>query len=180
MLDYILKNKEWIFSGIGVSTIALLFLCFKYFFRRNRSHTQNAADNTSNSESILEVSDGEFPQEDVYRIMKELEKMPPLHVDDMRRNYVGLKVDWLTEYFSAYEKDDDLIRVNLTLLTKSTRPINVNCEVKLSEYKKFSILKRGAKVRVVGEIAKFESYSFDLSKVMLFFHKRRLMLFITT
>lgn len=170
MLDYILNNKEWIFSGIGVSTIVLLFLCFKYFFRRNNPpQRQNTPNSTSNPQPVTMVQTGDIPQDEVCRIVQELREMPPLQHDDLRKNYVGLKVDWLTEYFSAYKRNDDLIRVNLTLITKSSRDIDIVCEVKLSEYKQFSILKRGAKIRVVGEIAKFESSSFEISNVRLFF-----------
>ena len=35
MLDYIMKNKEWIFSGIGVSIIAGLFFAVKYVWQMN-------------------------------------------------------------------------------------------------------------------------------------------------
>jgi hypothetical protein len=170
MLDYILKNKEWIFSGIGVSTIGLLFLCFKYFFRRNNPpHRQNTLNSTPNPQPGTMVQTGDISQDEVYRIVKELQEMPPLHLDDVRKNYVGLKVDWLTEYSSAQKKNDDFIQVILTLATKSTLRLGVVCEVKLSEYKQFSILKRGAKIRVVGEIAKFKSNYFEISNVRLFF-----------
>ena len=170
MLDYILKNKEWIFSGIGVSTIVLLFLCFKYFFRRNNPpNRQNTLNSTPNPQPGTMVQAGDIPQDEVYRIVKEIEEMPPLHVHDVRKNYIGLKVDWLTEYGLAHKRNDDFIQVILTLATKSTLRLGVVCEVKLSEYKQFSILKRGAKIRVVGEIAKFESDFFEISNVRLFF-----------
>lgn len=175
MLDYILKNKEWIFSGAGVSAVGLLFLALRYFFRRNalihRKNEQSIPTNTPESQPHRMIQPGDIPQEDVYRILQELEEMPPLHLEDVIQNYIGLSVNWLTEYGSAYKKDDDLIRVLLTLTTKSFRPINVSCEVKLSEYKQFSILKRKAKVRVMGNISKFEPYSFELSNVKLFFEK---------
>jgi hypothetical protein len=125
--------------------------------------------NTSDHQPATPVLVGDVPQDKVYQIIQELQLIPPLHVDDIKKHYVGLKVDWLTEYYSAYKKNDDWIRVNLTLITESSRPIDVNCEVKLSEYKQFAILKRGSKVRVTGEIAKFESYSFEMSNVRLFF-----------
>src|ERR687884_2234370 len=34
IIDYILKNKEWIFSGIGVLIISGLLLLIRYTFRR--------------------------------------------------------------------------------------------------------------------------------------------------
>jgi hypothetical protein len=100
-----------------------------------------------------------------------MEKMPPLHLDEVRKKYVGLNVDWFAEYSSAYKLNDDLIRVALTAITKSFRPISVWCEVRLSEYKQFSILKKKTKVRVIGTILKFGDYYFELSNVKLFFQK---------
>jgi hypothetical protein len=175
LLDYILKNKEWIFSGIGVTVIVLLGLVFKYLLRKkdvtNRKNVESIQNNSGESDISKIGQAGDMAQEDVYRIIQELEGMPPLHIDDVTKNYIGLNVDWLTEYNSAYKKGGDLIRVFLTLITESNRPINVRCEVKLSEYKQFSILKRNAKVRVIGKIASFDSYDIELSNIKLFFQK---------
>ncbi|MEE9591685.1 MAG: hypothetical protein V3W26_04150 [Thermodesulfobacteriota bacterium] len=170
MLDYIVNNKEWIFSGIGISGVVLLFWIFMHFYRRkDLPYRENMPNNTSQTQPVNATQVGDIPQEDVCRIVEELEETPPLHSDDARKNYVGLNVDWLTEYYSANKKNDDLIRVSLTVVTESFRPISVHCEVNLSDYKQFSILKREAKIRVVGKIVKFESYFFELSDVRLYF-----------
>jgi hypothetical protein len=177
VLDYILNNKEWIFSSIGVSVIILLLgLAFKYCFRKNggvifRKDVESIRNNIGESEIPKIVEGGDMAQEDVYGIIQELERMPPLHLYDVTKKYIGLNVDWLTEYASAHKKDEDLIRVFLYLITKSFRPIYVFCEVNLSEYNQFSILKRNAKVRVIGKISHFDCYYIELSKVKLFFQK---------
>jgi len=182
MLDYILNNKEWIFSGIGVTIfIYLIPLLIRHLYKKK--HPVNIKDKESISSNIVTISnvtesesheivqDSAMPQDDLIRIIKELKEMPPLHLDDVTKNYIGINVDWLTEYWSAYKKDDDLIRVSLELISESFRPIEVRCEVKLSDYKQFSILKRNAKIRVIGKIAKFEPYYIELSNVKLFFPK---------
>lgn len=176
MLDYIMENKEWIFSGIGISAGGVIFLVFKYFWHRNQNikampRTSSAPQTPIITGSPSQTINSDIPQDDIYRIVQEVEDMPPLHFDDVRKNYIGLNVDWLTEYHSAYKKSDDLIRVDLTAITKSFRPINVYCEVSLSEYKQFSILKRKARVRITGTISKFDSHSFWLSNVKLYFQQ---------
>ena len=35
MFDYIMKDKEWIFSGMGVSLVGIVLLVFKYFWHKN-------------------------------------------------------------------------------------------------------------------------------------------------
>ena len=175
MLDYILKNKEWLFSGIGVTFIGLLLLFIRYLFKKKTPRTKNDIERVTNNitkaktNGIVHVS--AMSQEDVYRIIQELKEMPPLHIEDITKNYVGLNVDLLTEYFSAYQKDADLIRVQLFLIGNSFNPVTVWCEVNLSEYKQFSILKKNAKIRVIGKIAKIDLYSVSLSNVKLFFLK---------
>lgn len=170
MFDYIINNKEQIFSGIGVSVVGVIFLVLKNFWHKNQK-SEIIPSTTAGPHAPAIASD--IPQEDIYRIMKEVEEMPPLHLEDVRNNYVGLNVDWLTEYNSAYKRNDDLINVSLIAKTKSFRPIFVHCEVRLSGYKQFSILKKEAKVRIIGTISKFDSYSFELSNVQLYFQKQR-------
>jgi len=169
LIDYILKNKEWIFSGIGVSTIALLFIIFKYFIHHKTPLTNKDKPKGTNVQSDSVIQSGDIPQNQVYRIIKEIEEMPPLQLDSIRKHYIGLNVDWLTEYYSAYKAENGLIKVYLTLITESFRPINVNCEVNFSEYKQFSIVKRGTKIKIIGEISKFEDYSFWIKNAKLFF-----------
>ncbi len=174
MFEYILDNKEWIFSGIGVSILGLIFLFFKYFLKKDISHEKNLeiiSRNIPNSETSNLAPNSDIAQEEVFKIMQDFESLPPLQLDDIRSHYRGLNVDWMSEYSSANKKDDDLIRVSLDLITKSFRPISVYCEVKLSEYKQFSILKRKAKIRVIGEVINFEPYHIELSNVKLIFQK---------
>jgi len=184
MVDYILNNKEWIFSGIGVAIfIYLIPLLIRHLYKKKHpvfikdkdiiSSNINTISNITKPEYHEIVQDSAMPQDDVLKIIEELEEMPPLHLDDVTKNYVGINVDWLTEYSSASKitKDDDLIDVSLYLISKSFRPICVRCEVNLSDYKQFSILKRNAKIRVVGKIAKFRPYYIELSNVKLFFLK---------
>lgn len=175
MLDYILKNKEWIFSGIGVTLLGLFLFLMKHLVRKKspiiREEIKNIAETSINPEPINIIRSSAMSQEDVDRIMKELDDTPPLHIDDITKNYVGFDVNWLTIYSSASKNNgNDLINVRLTIDLKHTlRPIIISCIVKLSEYRQFSILKSGAKVRIIGKIDKFDHYSINLSDVKLFF-----------
>ncbi len=112
-----------------------------------------------------------MPQNDVLRLINYLEALPPLLVADLTKHYIGLTVDWLTEYSSARKRTDSLIRVCLFLITDSYRPIQVWCEVDLLEYKRFSILKSKAKIRVTGNIVGFHPYYVELSNVRLYFEQ---------
>jgi hypothetical protein len=198
MLDYILKNKEWMFSGIGV---AIILLIINYFSQKKSTKTSKDIESIPSSVKQPEVfevkqinskgdddtdtdklsrSDNEqetyitkqsyITQEDARRITRELDEMPPLHIDDVTKNYIGFNVDWITEYFSAHKIKDDLIGVRVFIEASGTvRPIVIHFQVYLSEYKQFSILKSGDKIRVTGQIVKFEPYIIELSNVRVFF-----------
>ena len=105
ILDYIFKNKEWIFSGIGVTLLGLFFFLIKHFLSKKspmiREEIKNIAETSTNLEPIKIIRSSAMSQEDVGRIMKELDDMPPLHIDDITKNYLGFDVNWLTRYSSA-------------------------------------------------------------------------------
>ena len=73
MFDYILKNKEWIFSGIGVSAITIIFLVFKNFWRKNQN-IETIPNSTAGSQAPTITSD--IPQDDIYKIVREWKRCP--------------------------------------------------------------------------------------------------------
>lgn len=201
MIDYILGNKEWIFSGIGITVLYLLYLLIKHLFKKKSPITLKDIKSIPSSvkqSEVYEVKQLNFKgegdsdtdklrrsdnkqethitkksymsQEDARRITKELNEMPPLHINDVAKNYTGFNIDWMTEYSTASIRKDDLIGVTVLMEAIGTiRPIVIHFEVNLSEYKQFSILKSGAKIRVTGQIVKFEPYIIELSNVVIFF-----------
>jgi hypothetical protein len=53
MFDWLIKNKEWVFSGIGVSTILFLILNIK---RRYKKHAKPSTNTTTSQFAQIEGS----------------------------------------------------------------------------------------------------------------------------
>lgn len=77
MIDFIMKNKEWIFSGIGVTILGLLG---KFLFKKNKPKSKNVINNniTINNQSNLSQKN-ELVEEEKNRL-KDLTRI--LFIDD--------------------------------------------------------------------------------------------------
>jgi hypothetical protein len=124
LIDWLLKNKEWLFSGLGVSVL-LGILSILRFFRRRKPAVEGATvvvrvENTSG----VEISPGRTvaverispltPEE----VQKSIEDAPPLQRDAVASRYIGLKVEWDTELAGADEREGV---VRLQLVAHKTR-----------------------------------------------------------
>ncbi len=102
MFEWLWKNKEWIFSGCGVSVLGIVFLAF-----RNRSSHK------LNSQQLSSMPNGTSPSgAKVYdtvlasgshrietkpsgnEIAVTVDKSPPYQTAQIGANYVGLVVSW--------------------------------------------------------------------------------------
>jgi len=169
MIKYILDNKEWIFSGIGVLFFSGIFILIRYLILRNRKVIPPTIEGISEDLKVEATQNSDISQFDVPKIMKSLDDIPPLQLEENLKKFTGLNINWTATYSSAYKKEDDSARIRLDLDVKSFRPITLWCEVKLSDYKKLKILKKNTKIRIIGEITKFENYHIKLSNVKLIF-----------
>jgi hypothetical protein len=121
-LDWIWQNKQWLFSGVGVSVIALLFWVFNRVARRVPPsvisgvpsmapplHLTPRAPSIAAPPPALEgpVSDAplnRFTKPTPHEINEQIRAVPPFQQRDAKRAYEGLKVCWLTE-FSGVQQD---------------------------------------------------------------------------
>jgi hypothetical protein len=178
ILEYLDKNKEWLFSGVGVAFVGYLVARFwPRFFPR-----------TTPKEVIVQVSDQRLPQTmkpesrnngtpaqitkittiTLAEIAAALENAPPLQKDDVAKHYKGINVQWETKFFSAEKDDDDNVQLTLDFGPSYTHL--VYCTVRLSDYRELGVLPKGAPITVMGRIRKVAHKSATLEDVQLFFH----------
>lgn len=176
MIKFISENKEWIFSGIGVTILIFVYaLIRKIYFKKNKAtqkveihlHPSNASSKTDDPELIPIEKINLLSFED---IEKALAKAPPLQRDDVKKNFRGIKVMWDGYLKAASKKDNNIVSLRLA---PGLKPIDhlstILCEVSLNDYRELGILPEGAKIRIQGEIAKAEKYDVKLINVKLFF-----------
>ena len=177
MIDFLVKNKEWLFSGVGVVALGLLFSVLRNRIFRPKSPAPSA---------IVQDSYEPPPGSPVYlapsvpaqvkrtntieltQITAALEKVPPLQKADLIKYYIGLSVQWEALLWSAEKKDDDNVRVVLDFGSKNTKL--VYCSVRLSNYRELGVMERGTPITVIGRISELSATSASLEDVQLFFH----------
>ncbi|MEE9167464.1 MAG: hypothetical protein V3U24_08425 [Candidatus Neomarinimicrobiota bacterium] len=183
MIDWIIENKEWLFSGIGVLPVAVIMPKLITLIRKKLTQPESKADLEIQVPSLLSktrAQDESYKAQDSQdeskptildrnelspgRILEVLENTPPLQHQDIIKHYIGMPVDWDVAFFSARKQKDGMIR--LTLSHPEIGGI-ISCSVRLSEYKEIAVMKKGAKLRVTGTIADISDPCFDLSDVKL-------------
>ena len=177
MIDFILQNKEWLFSGVGVALIGGLIA---FFWRKSRKEIEKPPQvvvHLSGTSQTLDIEQ-EHPlaptpiQVTFADIQKAIDDAIPLQKGQIKENYVGIWVEWDAYLASASKEDDDT--VELLLLTNkrgtSAEIEIVKCKVSLNEYRVLGILPEGARIRVRGEIERVDWGSINLKDVKLFFY----------
>ena len=183
IFEYLDKNKEWLFSGIGVLFIGYLATHF-----RKRLFPQTAQNGNGGAVVIVQVSSQQLPQSTnieslnqvtpahitkittitLAEITKALENAPPLQNNELAKHYKGINVQWETKLFNAEKKEDDNVRLSLDFGPRDAHL--VYCTVRLSDYRELGVLPKGAPITVMGRIREVERKSATLEDVQLFFH----------
>ncbi len=158
MIDFIVQNIEWLFSGAGA---ILLVILIEFFRRRSRKEIEKPPPLTPTSIQVAFTD-----------IQKMLDDAVPLQQEQLKESFIGIRVDWDTFLASARKEDDDIIRLLLMVRPDETKIHKglVGCRVSLNEYRELGILPSGTRIRVQGEIKEVEVRSVELKDVKLFFH----------
>jgi len=177
MLEFIQQNKEWLFSGVGIAVIGAIFAWFRQIktdkdekpqvvihILNNPEVTQDNDETDVTSASIERISPVTF------EMMKDaIENAPPLQRDDVKRNYVGIKIEWDAFLKAANKDDEGFVRLRLT--TDKEHSLNtIYCKVLLDEYRELGVLPEGAKIRIHGEIEEADTWDIRLKDVKLFIY----------
>lgn len=175
MFRFILDNKEWIFSGIGVAVIGILITILR---RKSTKSPQvvihvSGTDQTQSEEiqsvdvspvSIERISPITFED-----ISKAINEAPPFQRQQVAKNFVGIRVEWDAFLKGAYGDKDDMVRLRLT--TNKKMPLDtIHCKVPLSQYSELGVLPEGTRIRIQGKIEEADTYDVSLADVRLFFY----------
>jgi hypothetical protein len=186
MIEFIMKNKEWLFSGVGVTILIALLAVIRKVLLTKRSRSGDDARSITihlspSSHPVLGqtstegnlVSLEKISSLSYFRIGEVIEAVPPLQQDEIKKSFVGIRVSW-DAYLKSASKDSEGI-VNLRLSPSPRAPYRlhtIHCTVALDDYRELSILPEGAHMRIDGEIAKASTWDVELSNVKLYFFEK--------
>lgn len=175
MVSWLIKNKEWFFSGLGVFIFGLFWsiLLRKKSDVSNKNYNnvgQNIGEINQNKGNISLVNiesaafntvskntvDGRKQIEEELlpeAILNSIENAPPLQQEDIKKHYIDLDVEWIG-YLTFANKLSNGTFIRITLETKGSafpHPMIV-FTVRQDKYPELGILKKGHKLKVRGKI----------------------------
>jgi hypothetical protein len=179
MWNLIVSNKEWLFSGVGVTLIFVLIPSVVKKLRKSDAGgnaqiivlnvTQKNKNEIVKSEELLPAHITKIAPITFDDIYKALSSAPPLQKKQIAKNYLGLYIRWEAYLFNADLKDNNNIALALDFCKKSLTARMIHCNVKLSDYRELGVLNKGAPITVVGRISEVDSLGVRLEEVALYF-----------
>jgi hypothetical protein len=176
ILELLVKNKEWLFSGIGIFLIVGLFSFLRKLINLPKkksvpySEPQNLVVITGPppSPAIIETKPAPYsPPVNIFQleslspteILKSIREAPLLQQSDVTKHYIGLKITWEGTLAGATEKGDGNVMMVISLSSES-----IFFYVNKNDYPGLGLLKRGAILKVEGTIESIDSmpYYFTL------------------
>ena len=90
MLDYIQRNKEWLFSGVAVALIGVIYTLLRNFLvKRTRKHFNEPS---SVVQHEIQAMSGLSSGFSVKRILDEIDAAPPYQKDAIEESFKGIYV----------------------------------------------------------------------------------------
>lgn len=175
-MEFFTENIEWLFSGAGVALVAGVIALFR---RKKATETSNLVihyhSKQSNGSEEENISDSPIPIKKVSLVTMEtiyqaISDAPPLMAEDVKKQFVGIYVEWDLYLKTATKREGGLVSLRLT--DNPGEILNtINCEVLLEDYKELGILPKMAKIKVTGEIESAESFDVSLTNAKLYFYE---------
>ncbi len=177
MVDWVINNKEWIFSGIGISVPVALITVVRYLRQRKSQGSLSIEsrfpvivpqERQVSAPIAIERISPVTPNE----LQVSIESAPPLQKNAVAERYIGQRIEWNTELCGAEQKGS-LIRLLLSAVkgsdSKYPYPVYVWCNVKLDEYRELTVLPEKAHICINGTLTKVSSTSVSLDNASLTF-----------
>jgi hypothetical protein len=154
MINWILGNKEWLFSGIGVALFGFVFYVWKVVSRRLPS-PRTAGSSLSaaiqapppapasllENHGVVSLSSKE--------VIASIRQAPLLQQPDVAKHYRDVSVAWRGELRGATKVAEDLVRVYVACARSN---VVVFFELKPSEHPGLALLRDGAPLAFEGQI----------------------------
>ncbi len=163
MIEWIIKNKEWLFSGVAIFILSSLIGVIVWLVKRaarKRSDLSQTDPSSNDKHYKLRLS----PKD----IFEDIESIPPFQWSEAEKYYEGLKVEWLAQLKSVLRAGNG--KCAIYLIPHDTVKI-ISCVVDIGLYPELKIAKRGAELWICGRIKYVDAVSGEiaLSDVSIWF-----------
>jgi hypothetical protein len=186
MIDWVIENIKWLFSGSGPKILELLIglgkriyafgetiyqkfglrplptvlVVLGLFFIGLGIYLQFRSQPKTIEKSKLETTP-QITHIDPYSIREKINLLPPYQQDEARKNYLGVWIEWKGRFSHMEKQEDGSIKVSFQAVQpKSIKGIVgsvwFDCTVRLSDYPQLKIMDKGTEVIVIGKIVGFD------------------------
>ena len=165
MIEWIVKNKEWLFSGIGgTAIVSLASWAWRLYRDRTRPSMRDVVPTTVSASMGPTIRISPVSHRDICNALRQA---PPLQQVSVAQHYVGLWVSWDGYLGAADEVAGNKVRLRLRARLREI-PV-FHCAVIRSQYPELGILPEDALIKVVGRITSANLSNIELDDVTLSF-----------
>ncbi len=172
IIDYISSNKEWLFSGIGIVLILIIFRPIKSWIVRVISKKQTGSSGEHEERQNIAVNadkDVNFLQKNINNpseIINSIKNRPPYQQKDATKYYIGLRVHWNGKLSSAYPENKG--KISIFLISDEWQNVFVNFEVRESDYPEIKTMHKNTAIELEGTILEvgFDNIKLENVKIL--------------
>ncbi len=170
---WIWDNKTWLFSGIGITILAVLVLLFKRIVKKkntNKNAHENTPDDTpsATNNSSIDIKDKKYHNTPTLKEIKdEINSHSLYQQEEIIKNYIGLKIHWQLKLSSVFKRNDN--SVILSCVSQGGHPGDVEIITNVMDYPIIKIIKEGHSITVKGEIKEFHHQTPVIKPVEIIF-----------
>jgi len=172
MFDWIWDNKEWLFSGVGVIIVVLVFSWLKKRIKSRK--TQEPSLNGATLQDVIDAPPPPKQEPDIPatslspgKIIKEVKSAPFLQQPDICKQYEGIKVSWKGKLSFAEKIDEKNIRLMISVTEKKGSNL-VFFYVNPKQYPGIGLLREGHEILVEGRIKEVLEYIYLKADKLIF------------
>lgn len=162
MIKWILENKEWLFSGAGISVLVGAFYIVRKFAGRKVSDT-DLLDTKGLFTRASKTGERPASNLDILTINREIDLLPPYQRKKARLDYIGIRVVFAGKLLNAYQNQKGQIEIGVQK-SSGVYPVVV-CEVGGNDYPELKVMHTGTPVTVEGDIRKLDDNFIRLDNV---------------
>ena len=157
-MEWIINNKEWLFSGAGITAvIAIVAIIRIVLMHRRQTRGQIQSDHTlrvsekTKLPSPPAVNKSSLMDQSLQAIYEDIDSRPPFQQEDAKKYYIGtlIRFEGVLHFLNRLSDNE----VSMTLRQgQNTMYTRVKFVVNVTDYPKFKFIHEGTPVSVVGKI----------------------------
>ena len=167
-IKWVIENKEWLFSGLGIVVIGALYALFRELINsKNKTEKVIApsAPTVSLTNPPMQITPIAFLNKTLEDIINDIESRPPFQRDEAVKHYIGARFRYSGFLFGLYKRENNQIMI--VLAPKGLALRSVRCLVNVNAYPELKVIHEGSEMTVEGKIKDISAGDIYLEEVAI-------------